>query len=43
MLTSMIIILAYEITAEVKGALYTPAWLENLYERVCDFWENLFM
>ena len=41
MLTTTIIILTYEITAKIKGALDVPNWLEKLYERTCDFWENL--
>ena len=39
--TSMIIIMAWEITADVKGVLYVPEWLDNAYEKVTGFWENL--
>lgn len=41
MFTSMIIIMAWEITADVKGVLYVPEWLDNAYEKVPGFWENL--
>jgi hypothetical protein len=41
MFTSMIIIMAWEITADIKGALYVPEWLDNAYVKVTGFWENL--
>lgn len=41
MFTSMAIILAYEIVAGVKGALFVPDWLYNLRNRVCKFWEKV--
>ena len=43
MFTSMIIIMAWEITANVKGALNVPEQLDNAYEKVISFWENLFL
>ena len=43
MFTSMIIIMAWEITSDVKGALDVPEWLDNAYEKVISFWENLFL
>ena len=42
MFTSMIIIMAWEITANVKGALNVPEWLDNTYEKVACFWEKIF-
>ena len=42
MFTSMIIIMAWEITANVKGTLNVPEWLDNTYEKVTGFWEKIF-
>ena len=42
MFTSMIIVMAWEITADVKGALNVPEWLDNTHEKVIGFWENIF-
>ena len=42
MFTSMIIIMAWEITSDVKGVFNVPEWLDNAHEKVIDFWENLF-
>lgn len=39
---SMIIITAWEIVAEIKGVLNMPDWLNNLYEKVLDFWGKIF-
>ena len=43
MFTSMIIIMAWEITSDVKGVFNVPEWLDNAHEKVIDFWENLFL
>ena len=43
MFTSMIVIMAWEITSDVKGALNVPEWLDNAYEKVVGFWEKLFL
>jgi hypothetical protein len=43
MFTSMIIIMAWEITSNVKGVFNVPEWLDNAYEKVVGFWENLFL
>ena len=35
------VVMTYEIVAEIKGALYTPLWLEDAKEFVADklwFW-----
>ena len=42
MITMMVIIVAWEITAERKGTLNVPEKLDNAYERVVDFLERIF-
>lgn len=39
---SMIIIMAWEITADKKGALHVPEKLDRAYNKVCNFWEKIF-
>lgn len=39
---SMIIFIAYELVAEIKGHLNVPEWLDNAYEVVGNFWDKIF-
>jgi hypothetical protein len=41
MLTSVIIIVAYEVVSEIKGAFDVPEWLDNAYEAVGNFWDKI--
>ena len=42
MLTSVIIFIAYELVAEIKGAFDVPGWLDNAHEVVGNFWDKIF-
>ena len=42
MLTSVIIFIAYELVAEIKGHLNVPEWLDNAHVVVGNFWDKIF-
>lgn len=35
---TIITILVWETVTDIKGVFNTPEWLDNLYEKVVDFW-----
>lgn len=41
MITMMIIIMAWELTADRKGALNVPEGLDNAYRKVCKFLDKI--